>query len=53
MPLGSTPTMAEELAERIGMAQPAISRLESGFGPRGPETIMRYVHGCNAQGGGR
>jgi DNA-binding XRE family transcriptional regulator len=41
----------EELAERTGMAQPTISRLESGFGPRGPEmdTIMRFVHGCNAQ----
>ena len=41
----------EELAERTGMAQSAISRLESGFGPRGPEmdTILRFVHGCNAQ----
>jgi DNA-binding XRE family transcriptional regulator len=41
----------EELAERTGMAQPTISRLESGFGPRGPEmdTIARFVHGCNAK----
>jgi transcriptional regulator with XRE-family HTH domain len=41
----------EELAAKIGMSQPAISRLESGFGPRGPEmeTIMRFVHGCEAE----
>jgi DNA-binding XRE family transcriptional regulator len=41
----------EQLAQRTGMAQPAISRLESGFGPRGPEmdTIARFVHGCDAQ----
>jgi len=40
----------EDLAAKIGMSQPAISRLESGFGPRGPEmeTIMRFVHGCEA-----
>ena len=39
-----------ELAEKTGMTQPAVSRLESGFGQRGPEmeTVMRFVHGCNA-----
>lgn len=39
----------EQLASRIGMTQPTISRLESGFGPRGPEmdTVARYVHGCD------
>jgi transcriptional regulator with XRE-family HTH domain len=38
-----------ELAERIGMTQPAVSRIESGFGPHGPEidTVMRYVQGCD------
>jgi transcriptional regulator with XRE-family HTH domain len=41
----------EMLASKIGMAQPAISRLESGFGPHGPEmdTVMRFVHGCEAE----
>jgi|SRR5271168_4743675 len=41
----------ESLAEKIGMTQPAISRLESGFGPHGPEmdTVMRFVHGCEAE----
>lgn len=39
------------LASKIGMTQPAISRLESGFGPHGPEmdTVMRFVHGCEAE----
>lgn len=38
-----------ELAERVGMTQPAVSRIESGFGPHGPEidTVMRYVQGCD------
>lgn len=41
----------EELAAKVGMSQPTISRLESGFGPRGPEveTIMRFVHGCDLE----
>ena len=41
----------ETLAVKIGMSQPAISRLESGFGPHGPEmdTVMRFVHGCEAE----
>ena|SRR5271157_4818937 len=41
----------ESLAVKIGMSQPAISRLESGFGPHGPEmdTVMRFVHGCEAE----
>ena len=41
----------ETLAIKIGMTQPAISRLESGFGPHGPEmdTVMRFVHGCEAE----
>jgi ribosome-binding protein aMBF1 (putative translation factor) len=41
----------ETLATKIGMTQPAISRLESGFGPHGPEvdTVMRFVHGCEAE----
>lgn len=41
----------EYLAKKIGMSQPAISRLESGFGPHGPEmdTVTRYVHGCGAE----
>jgi transcriptional regulator with XRE-family HTH domain len=41
----------ESLAVKIGMTQPAISRLESGFGPHGPEidTVMRFVHGCEAE----
>lgn len=41
----------EALALKIGMKQPAISRLESGFGPHGPEmdTVMRFVHGCNLE----
>jgi len=41
----------EALAEKIGMKQPAISRLEAGFGPHGPEidTVMRYVHGCDLE----
>jgi HTH-type transcriptional regulator / antitoxin HipB len=41
----------ETLGEKIGMTQPAISRLESGFGPHGPEmdTVMRFVHGCEAE----
>jgi transcriptional regulator with XRE-family HTH domain len=41
----------ETLAIKIGMSQPAISRLESGFGPHGPEmdTVMRFVHGCEAE----
>jgi transcriptional regulator with XRE-family HTH domain len=40
-----------ELATRVGMSQPAVSRLESGFGSRGPEidTVMRFVHGCEAE----
>jgi DNA-binding XRE family transcriptional regulator len=38
-----------QLAERVGMTQPAVSRIESGLGPNGPafDTMMRYVHGCN------
>jgi transcriptional regulator with XRE-family HTH domain len=41
----------ESLAAKIGMTQPAISRLESGLGPHGPEvdTVSRYVHGCEAE----
>jgi ribosome-binding protein aMBF1 (putative translation factor) len=41
----------EALAAKIGMKQPAVSRLESGFGPHGPEvdTVMRFVHGCNLE----
>lgn len=41
----------ESLAAKIGMSQPAISRLESGFGPHGPEmdTVTRFVHGCKAE----
>jgi predicted transcriptional regulator len=41
----------ESLAAKIGMSQPAISRLESGFGPHGPEmdTVTRFVHGCEAE----
>jgi transcriptional regulator with XRE-family HTH domain len=41
----------EYLAKKIGMSQPAISRLEGGFGPHGPEmdTVTRYVHGCEAE----
>jgi transcriptional regulator with XRE-family HTH domain len=41
----------ETLATKIGMSQPAVSRLESGFGPHGPEmdTVMRFVHGCEAE----
>jgi transcriptional regulator with XRE-family HTH domain len=41
----------ESLAAKIGMTQPAISRLESGFGPHGPEmdTVSRYVRGCDAE----
>ena len=41
----------EMLASKTGMPQPAISRLESGFGPHGPEmdTVVRFVHGCEAQ----
>lgn len=40
----------EQLAIKVGMSQPAVSRLESGFGPRGPEmdTVLRFVHGCEA-----
>lgn len=40
----------EQLASKVGMSQPAVSRLESGFGPRGPEmdTVLRFVHGCEA-----
>ncbi len=38
-----------ELAERVGMTQPAVSQMESGFGPHGPEidTVMRFVQGCD------
>jgi len=38
-----------QLAERVGMTQPAVSRIEAGFGPHGPEidTVMRYVQGCD------
>jgi transcriptional regulator with XRE-family HTH domain len=41
----------QALARKIGMQQPAISRLESGFGPNGPEleTVMRFVHGCDLE----
>jgi transcriptional regulator with XRE-family HTH domain len=41
----------DELADKIGMKQPAISRLESGTGPHGPEldTVMRFVHGCDLE----
>jgi DNA-binding XRE family transcriptional regulator len=41
----------ESLAAKIGMTQADISRLESGFGPNGPEmdTVMRFVHGCRAE----
>lgn len=41
----------EYLAKKIGMSQPAISRLEAGFGPHGPEmdTVTRFVHGCEAE----
>lgn len=39
------------LAAKIGMQQSTVSRLESGFGPHGPEmdTLMRFVQGCNAE----
>ena len=39
------------LAERIGMAQPAISRLENGTGDTGPElrTVIRYLRGCGLE----
>ena len=38
-----------QLAGRVGMTQPAVSRIESGLGPNGPEidTVMRYMHGCD------
>jgi HTH-type transcriptional regulator / antitoxin HipB len=38
-----------QLASRVGMTQPAVSRIESGLGPNGPEidTVMRYMHGCD------
>ena len=41
----------EALAARTGMTQPAISRLESGFGTHVPtiDTVMRYMHGCQYQ----
>ncbi|MFI4879659.1 MAG: helix-turn-helix domain-containing protein [Steroidobacterales bacterium] len=41
----------EALAARTGMTQPAISRLESGFGTHVPtiDTVMRYMHGCKYQ----
>jgi DNA-binding XRE family transcriptional regulator len=41
----------EVLAARTGMTQPAISRLESGFGIHVPtiDTVMRYMHGCKYQ----
>jgi HTH-type transcriptional regulator/antitoxin HipB len=47
----STGFTQEELAKKTGMTQPAISRLEAGFGRRGPEldTVMRFVHGCAAE----
>lgn len=40
-----------QLARKVGMTQPAVSRLEKGFGRRGPEvdTIMRFVHGCDME----
>jgi transcriptional regulator with XRE-family HTH domain len=38
-----------QLASRVGMTQPAVSRIESGLGPNGPEidTVMRFMHGCD------
>jgi transcriptional regulator with XRE-family HTH domain len=38
-----------QLAGRVGMTQPAVSRIESGLGSNGPEidTVMRYMHGCD------
>jgi transcriptional regulator with XRE-family HTH domain len=41
----------EDLAKRVGMTQPAVSRLETGLGSHGPEidTVMRFVHGCQAE----
>jgi transcriptional regulator with XRE-family HTH domain len=38
-----------QLASRVGMTQPAVSRMESGLGPNGPEidTVMRFMHGCD------
>jgi DNA-binding XRE family transcriptional regulator len=38
-----------QLASRVGMTQPAVSRIESGLGANGPEidTVMRYMHGCD------
>jgi len=41
----------DSLAAKIGMKQSTISRLESGFGPHGPEvdTLMRFVQGCGAE----
>jgi DNA-binding XRE family transcriptional regulator len=38
-----------QLACRVGMTQPAVSRMESGLGPNGPEidTVMRFMHGCD------
>ena len=40
-----------QLARKVGMTQPAVSRLEKGFGRRGPEvdTIMRFVRGCDME----
>jgi DNA-binding XRE family transcriptional regulator len=41
----------EKLAALTGLTQPAISRLESGFGSHVPtiDTVMRYMHGCQYQ----
>jgi transcriptional regulator with XRE-family HTH domain len=41
----------DSLAAKIGMKPSTISRLESGFGPHGPEmdALMRFVHGCGAE----
>ena len=38
-----------QLAERAGMSQPEISRLEAGSGKQGPsvETINRLAHACS------
>ena len=38
-----------QLAQRSGMTQPVISRIEQGFSTHAPtiDTLVRYVHGCN------
>ena len=44
----------ESLAVKIGMSQPAISRLESGFGPHGPEMdTVKLLVGIKRKGCGQ